>query len=59
MTKGIRLLDKNTILVYTGKFSQLRAFERYIPLKRISVAIMSALGRLRSLMIAHSGYHFA
>ena len=33
MAKGIRLLDKIAIFVYTGKkFMQVRAFERYIPL---------------------------
>ena len=34
VAKGIRLLDKKAILVYTGKvFMQVRAFERYIPIK--------------------------
>ena len=33
VAKGIRLLDKKAILVYTGKvFMQVRAYERYIPL---------------------------
>ena len=35
VAKGIGLLDKKAILVYTGKkFMQVRAFERYIPLSQ-------------------------
>ena len=33
MAKGVRLLDKKAIFVYTGKIVQIRAFERYIALK--------------------------
>ena len=33
VAKGIRLLDKKAILFTHENFMQLRAFERYIPLK--------------------------
>ena len=33
VAKGVRLLDKKAIFVYTGKIMQIRAFERYIALK--------------------------
>ena len=33
VAKGIRLLDKKAFNVYTEKIMQVRAFERYIPLR--------------------------
>ena len=35
VAKGIRLLDKSNFCLYRKKCMQVRAFERYIPLKRI------------------------
>ena len=33
VAKGIRLPDKKAFFIYTGKLYEVRAFERYIPLK--------------------------